>query len=93
MESSKLDAKAPQARHGLVKGYVRGSRAAAEYLDIDRKTFRSWREDQTIADDLRRLLRPRVIRGESYYRIVSLDRFMDPINNIDDEMTFRGVSA
>ena len=27
-------------------------------------------------------LAPRIIRGESYYRMANLDRFMDPPNNV-----------
>lgn len=73
------------------RGYVRGCRAAADYCGVDRKTFRSWRDDVALADGLRGLLKPRIIRGESYYRIANLDRFMDPVNNLaDEDLTFHG---
>lgn len=73
------------------RGYLRGCRSAAAYLSVDRKTFRSWRDDPQLPDHVRRLLLPRIIRGESYYRVASLDRFMDPVNNIPDEdLFFRG---
>ena len=71
-----------------LRGYVRGSRAAAVYCGVDRKTFRSWRDDPAQSEMLRKLLKPRVIRGESYYRLSNLDRFMDPANNVDEEPTF-----
>lgn len=66
-------------RRAQIRGYLHGSRRAAEYLDIDRQTFRGWRDDTEMAH--RELLQPRIIRGEPYYRIANLDRFMDPANN------------
>ncbi len=75
------------------RGYLRGCRAAADYCGVDRKTFRSWRDDVALADGLRGLLKPRIIRGESYYRLANLDRFMDPVNNLTDEnLTFHGTN-
>jgi len=69
----------PRQMRGILPGYVRGSEGAARYLGIDRKTFRSWRDDPEIART--ELLKPRIIRGEAYYCIERLDRFMDPKNN------------
>lgn len=62
-----------------IRGYFRGSRRAAAFLDIDRQTLRNWRDDPTIAH--RELLQPRIIRGDPYYRISNLEKFMDPANN------------
>ena len=72
-----------------IRGYVRGCRSAAAYLDIDRKTFRSWRDDPVIPESVRRLLQPRIIRGESYYRLENLDRFMSPANNPPIDTPYR----
>lgn len=66
-------------RKPQLRGYLRGSRRAAEYLDIDRQTFRGWRDDTEMAH--RELLQPRIINGDPYYRIANLDRFMDPACN------------
>jgi hypothetical protein len=65
-----------------IRGYFRGTRRAAHYLDIDRSTFRKWRDDKEQAH--RELLQPRIISGDPYYRIANLDRFMDPANNAPD---------
>jgi hypothetical protein len=75
------------AKAAAPAGYVRGTTAAAAYCNVDRKTFRSWRDDNTQSDQLRKLLQPRIIRGESYYKIANIDRFMDPVNNAPDEET------
>lgn len=76
----------------MPRGYVRGSKAAAAYLNVDRKTLRSWRDDPAVPDHLRQLLKPRIIRGESYYRLENLDRFMEPANNVpQDALMFRGA--
>jgi hypothetical protein len=63
----------------VLRGHVRGAAAAATYLGIDRKTFRNWRDDPEMARA--ELLRPRIIRGDTYYSLRKLDEFMDPENN------------
>lgn len=68
-------------------GYLRGSTAAAAYCGVDRKTFRRWRDDNLQPEQLKKLLQPRIIRGESYYKVTNIDRFMDPANNAPDEIT------
>ena len=73
-----------------LRGYMRGTTAAAAYCGVDRKTFRSWRDDPAQPDLLRKLLTPRIIRGESYYRLSNLDRFMDPTNNMGTEPAYFG---
>lgn len=80
--SLKLDR--PQAHKPHIRGYLRGSLASAVYCGVGPKAFRSWRDDPSLPDHLRRLLAPRIIRGDCYYRIANLDRFMDPINNLTD---------
>ena len=75
----------------VFRGYLRGCEAAAAYCGVGRKAFRSWRDDPCLPDHLRRLLVPRIIRGDSYYRMSNLDRFMDPINNQPGEdLEFHG---
>jgi hypothetical protein len=72
---------------GAPAGYLRGASAAAAYCGVDRKTFRSWRDDPVQPEQLKKLLQPRIIRGESYYKISNIDRFMDPANNAPDAVT------
>ena len=63
----------------VLRGYVRGAAGAAAYVGIDRKTFRDWRDDPEMSHA--QLLRPRIIRGDTYYALRKLDEFMDPDNN------------
>lgn len=65
------------------RGYLHGDAEAAKYLGgIDRKTFRRWQDDPDTPQ--RYLLKARIIRGQKYYRISNLDRFMDPALNTQD---------
>jgi hypothetical protein len=90
-ESRSIGFEKPRPGKVGLRGYLRGSGAAAVYCGIGRKAFRSWRDDPCLPDHLRRLLAPRIIRGDCYYRIANLDRFMDPINNVEEESNgFRG---
>lgn len=63
-------------KNGVPRGYLRGGAAAASYLGIDRGTFRDWQNDPDLPGS--KMLRPRIIRGEAYYKISTLDLFMEP---------------
>ena len=42
---------APRQRSApAMRGYLKGVRAAATYCGVDRKTFRSWRDDPTLGN-------------------------------------------
>lgn len=82
MDTAPSVAPTPRRAPSFLRGYVHGANAAAAYLGIDRKAFRSWRDDPTLQGA--ELLQPRIIRGEAYYCLAKLDRFMDPGLNPPD---------
>lgn len=56
-----------------LRGYIRGLRAAGEYLDMSRNTFIKFMKDHDIT--------PRRWRAQSYFKISTLDRAMNPNGN------------
>jgi hypothetical protein len=71
-----------------LRGYIRGLQAAAAYCGIsDRSTFREWCREFEI--------RPRIIHGQAFFRIATLDRFMDPDSNSehDEQLFWRGTET
>lgn len=66
-----------------MNGYLQGDAELCRYLGgIDRKTLWRWLHDASLKR--RELLKPRVIRGQKYYRIANVERFMDPALNTED---------
>ena len=66
-----------------MRGYLRGVPAAAAYCGMSENTFR--------AKVAPHIPKPRIINGQGYYAIRSLDAFMHPENNAaDDSLRFRG---
>lgn len=60
----------------LAPRWIRGYRAAARYIGLsDPKTLRNWVIEYN--------LKPRVIKGRSYFDVTELERLMDPTNNIN----------
>ncbi len=79
MTSTTAEGRRERRSPKVLPGYVRGATNAARYLGIDRRTFNEWRADPEVGHN--ELLKPRIIRGEAYYSIEALTRFMDPKNN------------
>jgi hypothetical protein len=76
------------SRKTELRGYIRGLQAAAEYLGIsDRETLRSWCKEFNLP--------PRIIHGQAYFKISTLDRFMDPVSNAPgaEEQFWRGTTT
>lgn len=62
-----------------MNGYLQGDIAAAQFLGCHRRTLRRWQRDPALAG--REYLTPRILHGRKYYRIRSLELFMDPALN------------
>ncbi len=91
MTTPSVTGRRERRRQKVLPGYVRGATNAAEYLGIDRRTFNQWRDDPEVGHN--EFLKPRIIRGEAYYSIEKLDRFMDPKCNPPGAVIENNLSA
>lgn len=58
-----------------MRGYIRGLRAAGEYLDMSKNTFSDFIKEHG--------MQVRRWRGQSYFKITDLDRLMEPVATDD----------